>query len=73
MDPQLLGALVIFLNVVTAYLVMLTKDATAKNRKSLQKVTAQIEDVKTKQLFVCSKCGAAESLSGFLRIEPDGK
>ena len=71
MNPELLGALVVFLNVLTAYLVILTKDATTKNRKSIQKVNARIEEANSKQLFVCSKCGAAESSSGLLRVEAD--
>jgi hypothetical protein len=64
--PELIAALVLFLNGVTAYFAILAKDATSKNRRSIQRVSAQIED---KSLFICSKCGAAESPSGFLRIE----
>jgi len=69
MDPQLLGALVLLANGVTAYLVVLTKDATNKNGRNIKKVNAQIQEANQKQLFVCSKCGAAESASGLLRVE----
>jgi len=71
MDPQLWGALVLLANGVTAYLVVLTKEATTKNGKNIKKVNAQIQEVQDKQLFVCSRCGAAESPSGLLRVEPD--
>ncbi len=70
MTPELITALILFLNATTALFAILAKNATQRNRRTIQKVAAQIQE---KNLFICSKCRAAESPSGFLRVEPTEK